>query len=106
MEVFQYITPENKNPFREWFRSLRDPRAKAAIFRRIDRLVDNNFGDHKFCREGVWELKIDVGPGYRVYYAQAGKTVILFLCGGSKRTERRDIDHAVAYWKDYQKRST
>jgi putative component of toxin-antitoxin plasmid stabilization module len=84
MEVFHYITPDNKNPFREWFRSLRDPRAKAAIFRRLDRLVDNNFGDHKFCREGVWELK----------------------CGGSKRTQRKDIDLAVAYWKDYQERST
>jgi putative addiction module killer protein/probable addiction module antidote protein len=96
MEVFHYITPDNKNPFREWFRSLRDPRAKAATFRRIDRLADNNFGDHKFCRDGVWDLKIDVGPGYRVYYARVGETTIVLLCAGSKRTQRKEIVRAVA----------
>ena len=60
--------------------------------------------EHRFLRDGVWELKIDVGPGYRVYYAQAGEDVILLLCGGSKRTQQSDIARAVNYWKEHQER--
>jgi len=66
-------------------------------------LEEGNFGEHRFLRDGVWELKIDVGPGYRVYYAKDGKTVIL-LSAGSKRTQRQDIDRAVEYWNDHQAR--
>jgi len=60
--------------------------------------------EHRFLRDGVWELKIDVGPGYRVYYAQAGEDVILLLCGGGKRTQQSDIARAVKYWKEHQER--
>jgi len=67
-------------------------------------LLRDNYGDHKFCRDGVWELRIDFGPGYRVYYAQAGKIVVLLLCGGSKGSQTRDISEAVRYWTDYQRR--
>jgi len=56
-------------------------------------------------RDGVWELRIDLGPGYRVYYAMAGKTCVLLLCGGDKRKQSSDIERAVAYWKDYKERS-
>jgi putative addiction module killer protein len=63
-----------------------------------------NFGDHKFCRDGVWELRIDVGPGYRVYYAVAGSQVVLLLCGGDKRTQGADINRACEYWQDWQGR--
>lgn len=79
--------------------------ARIAIDRRINRLELENFGDHKFCRDGVWELRIDVGPGYRVYYAMAGSQVILLLLGGDKRTQTSDIDRACAYWKDWQRRA-
>jgi putative addiction module killer protein len=58
-----------------------------------------NFGDHKFCRDGVWEFRIDVGAGYRVYYALSGSTVILLLCGGDKATQSSDISRACEYWK-------
>lgn len=75
-----------------------------AIQRRIDRLAAGNFGDHKPCGNGVWELRIDVGPGYRVYYAMDGQTVVLLLCGGDKRSQQSDIDAAVKYWNDYQRR--
>ena len=80
---------------------LADKRARAAVLRRIDRLEEGNFGEHRFLRDGVWGLKIDVGPGYRVYYAKDGKAVILLLSAGSKRTQRQDIDCAVEYWNDH-----
>lgn len=79
--------------------------AKAAIIRRLNRLEQGNFGDFKPVRGGVHELRIDVGPGYRVYYAQTGKTVMLLLCGGSKRTQAADIDRACDCWRDWQSRS-
>jgi putative addiction module killer protein len=83
---------------------LSDKRVRVAVLRRIDRLAEGNFGEHRFCRDGVWELKIDLGPGYRVYYAQAGEKIILLLCAGSKRSQEKDIDRAVNYWNDYQER--
>ena len=104
MRILHYRRPNGELPFREWLAALRDTRAKAAILRRIDRLTEGNFGEHRPLRDGVWELKIDVGPGYRVYYAQAGEDVILLLCGGSKRTQQSDIARAVEYWNDYRER--
>jgi putative addiction module killer protein len=89
----------------EWRRELRDLKAKIAIDRRIFRIELGNFGDHRFCSDGVWELRIDVGPGYRIYYAMAGSRVILLLCGGDKRTQRSDIRSACAHWLDWQARS-
>ncbi len=71
---------------------------------RMDRLADGNFGDCKPLRDGVWELRIDYGPGYRVYYAMAGRTCLLLLCGGDKRKQAADIDRAVGYWNDYKQR--
>jgi putative addiction module killer protein len=79
-------------------------KGRVAIQRRIDRLAGGNFGDHRFCRDGVWELRIDFGPGYRVYYAQERETIVLLLSGGSKRTQSADIKDAVDYWRDYQRR--
>jgi putative addiction module killer protein len=78
--------------------------ARVAILRRVDRLTVGNFGEHKFLQDGVWELKIDLGPGYRVYYALEQTTVVLLLCGGSKGTQAADIAKAVRYWQDYQHR--
>ena len=99
-----HLTAAGADPYQEWLDTLKDLTGRAAILRRVDRVVTGNFGDHKFCREGVWELRIDVGPGYRVYYAQAGQTLILLLCGGAKRTQAADIKTAVRYWRDYQRR--
>ena len=76
-----------------------------AIQRRIDRLAAGNFGDHKSCGNGVWELRIDVGPGYRVYYAVDGQMVVLLLCGGDKRSQKSDVDAAAKYWADYKRRA-
>jgi len=104
-EIRHYLTPDGKEVYLEWHRSLRDTRARIAIDRRINRLELENFGDHKFCRDGVWEMRIDVEPGYRVYYAMAGGQVILLLLGSDKRTQTADIDRACAYWQDWQRRA-
>ena len=104
MEIRHYVTATGVDLFQRWLDRLKDIRGRIAIQRRIDRILTDNFGDHKFCRDGVWELRIDLGPGYRIYYAQAEKTVVLLLCSGSKRTQISDIIAAVRYWEDYQRR--
>lgn len=103
-EIRHYVAPNGKDVFSEWRQNIRDGKARIAIDRRINRMESENFGDHKFCRDGVWEMRIDVGPGYRVYYAIAGVQVVLLLLGGDKRTQDVDIDRACAYWQDWQRR--
>jgi putative addiction module killer protein len=103
-QVRHYLTPEGKDVYLEWHRKLRDLKARIAIDRRVNRIELGNFGDHKFLKDGVWELRVDVGPGYRVYYAIAGTEVVLLLCGGDKRTQSADIDRARAYWRDWQQK--
>jgi putative addiction module killer protein len=105
MEVVRYITESGKDVFGEWLADLDDLRAAAKILVRIDRLAAGNLGDCKPLRDGVWELRIDWGPGYRVYYAMAGKVRVLLLCGGDKRKQSADIKRAVEYWKDFQQRT-
>jgi len=65
-----------------------------------------HFGDCKPCQNGVWELRIDLGPGYRVYYARAGNIIVLLLCGGDKRTQQSDIARACGYWQHFQHHQT
>ncbi|WP_414039142.1 type II toxin-antitoxin system RelE/ParE family toxin [Acidithiobacillus sp. M4-SHS-6] len=101
-EIKHYITVDGQDVFADWRDQMKDSKAKIAIDRRIYRAELGNLGDHKPCREGVWELRIDVGPGYRIYYAQAGKTLVLLLCGGIKRSQDVDILKACEYWKDWQ----
>ena len=103
-EIRHYLTKDQRDLFMEWRRQLRDAKAAIAVDRRINRIELGNFGDHKFCRDGVWELRIDVGAGYRVYYAIAGLQIVLLFCGGDKQTQTADIDRACAYWLDWQGR--
>ncbi len=105
IEVLRYLTASGRDVVREWLDRLGDPKAAARIVMRIDRLAGGNFGDCKPLREGVWELRIDYGPGYRVYYAMDGLECVLLLCGGDKRKQGADIDRAVSYWRDYRKRT-
>ncbi len=104
MEVQHYLASDGRDPFQEWLEGLEDIRVRVAVLRRIDRLALGNVGDCRFCRSGVWELRIDVGSGHRAYYAKAGADVLLLLAGGSKRTQPADISTAVARWKDYRSR--
>lgn len=104
--IEHYLTADgSKDLYSEWLRCLRDSKAKVAVIRRVARVEQGNFGDHSFCRDGVWELRVDVGPGYRVYYAMSGRRIVLLLCGGDKRSQRADIDRAVACWQDWLRRS-
>ena len=96
-----YCSSTGRVIFREWVESLSDFNAVAIIHKRIDRVQMGSFGKIGALKAGLWELKIDYGPGYRVYYAYAGKTAILVLCGGTKRTQDRDIAMARKYWADY-----
>lgn len=102
-EIRHYIDREGRDVFIEWLRGVRDVKAKAAIARRINRVAGGNFGDHKLCREGVWEFRIDLGPGYRVYYARSGKAVILLLCGGDKHTQEADLTKVCELWREWKR---
>ncbi|WP_042876098.1 type II toxin-antitoxin system RelE/ParE family toxin [Cupriavidus necator] len=104
-EIRHYLTSDQRDLFDEWLRSLKDSTAKVSVVRRLNRAEQGNFGDHKFCRDGVWELRVDVGAGYRVYYGIANRQVVLLLCGGDKRTQSADIDRACTYWQDWQRRA-
>jgi putative addiction module killer protein len=104
MELRHYLTRSGKDPFQEWFDSLADLTARVAILRRVDRLSFGNVGDSRFLREGISELRIDHGPGYRIYFARSGASIILLLGGGSKRTQKRDIEAAVNRWRDFKGR--
>jgi putative addiction module killer protein len=101
-EIKHYLNPSGRDAFADWRTTVKDGKARIAIDRRINRIELGNFGDHRPCREGVWELRIDMGPGYRVYYALVGKTVILLLCGGDKRSQDADIVKACDYLQDWQ----
>ena len=88
----------------QWLSDLRDFAARARVVSRLDRLKAGLLGDWKGVGEGVCELRIDYGPGYRVYYAQDGAALIILLCGGDKRSQAKDMERAHAYWKDYKAR--
>ena len=88
-ELRHYLTADEKDVYLDWLRKQRDITARIAVDRRVNRVEQGNFGDHKFCRDGVWELRIDVGAGYRVYYAIAGKEIVLLLCAGREANARR-----------------
>jgi putative addiction module killer protein len=105
-QITHYLTADQKAPYAEWFRQLRDSRAKVAIIRRIERMELGNFGDHKYCRDEIWELRVDSGPGYRVYYTLPDIYQILLLQGGTKRSQRRDIERAIDCWQDWRQRET
>ena len=100
-ELRSYQTPSGKIPFQEWLSNLRDSKGRALIKVRVDRLECGNFGDCKPVGEGVLELRIKFGPGYRVYFAEDGPKIILLLIGGDKSTQAKDIKTAKGYWHDY-----
>ena len=88
--------------YREWINALKDRAGRARIQVRVDRLVHGNPGTHRVLTDGVSELKIEVGPGYRVYYSQRGNRLLLLLAGGDKSTQQKDIDMAISLAKSFQ----
>ena len=105
IEVRHYVSCAGKDVFDDWLSQLVDTRAQAKIATRINRLAVGNFGDCKHLRQGLWELRIDWGPGYRVYYALIGRVCVLLLCGGDKRKQSSDIDRALRFLRDYKERT-
>ena len=101
-EVGIYRTEEGKRPFADWSLSLKDRKARVKIDTRINRLQLGNLGDCKNVGGGVFELRVDYGPGYRVYFGRRGQKLIILLCGGDKRTQQRDIQRAKQYWEEYK----
>ena len=102
--VRRYRTADGREMVSEWLERLRDVRAKARIAVRITRLAAGNCGDCKPLRDGVSELRVDYGPGYRIYFSMVGTQVVLLLCAGDKRTQEADIDKAVAFLADFKRR--
>lgn len=96
--IYYKDTKTGKEPAREWLESLRDHAGQARIITRIARAESGNFGDHRSVGENVLELRIDVGPGYRVYYALDGNDIILLLVAGDKSSQSKDIETAKQYW--------
>ena len=105
MDIRRYLARSGRDVLGEWLAELNDDRTRAKIAARIDRLSAGKFGDCKALRGGLWELRIDWGPGYRVYYALVGKACVLLLCGGDKRKPSADIKRALEYLKDYRERT-
>ena len=104
ISVAQYVTSSGKVPYQEWLGRLRDKTAKAAVIRRVLRIELGDLGDHKRLGDGVSELRIHVGPGYRIYFGTIGDTIIVLLVAGEKKTQARDVERAKQYWKDHQER--
>lgn len=103
--LIPYTTPNGKDSIAIWLDGLKNHRAAARILARLEKLRDGHFGDCKPLQSGVWEMRVDVGPGYRLYYSRIGRQVILLLVGGDKRSQSRDIARAVAYLADYKRRN-
>jgi putative addiction module killer protein len=103
IEVYQ--DKDGGQPFADWLRGLKDREARARIRTRLARLELGNLGDCKPVGGGVLELRVDHGPGYRVYLARRGNALVLLLCGGDKRMQQRDIERAREYLTDYDRRT-
>lgn len=99
-----YLTVDGRAPFDEWLATLKDVQARARIRARLARVQTGNFGDFKPLQDGVQELRIDHGPGYRVYLSRQGPIVVLLLCGSDKSGQAKAIKLAVAFLNDWRKR--
>ena len=93
---------EKTDEYREWIDDLKDRVGRARILVRVDRLIDGNPGQHRDLTDGVSELKVDVGPGYRVYYTQRRERLLLLLVGGDKSTQQKDIAMAIRLAKSFK----
>ena len=103
-EIDYYVTAVGRQPFKEWLESLRDVQSRARIRVRLDRVRLGNLGDNRSVGEGVHELRIACGPGYRVYFGLEGSRVVLLLMGGDKSSQAKDIASAKEFWQDHQRR--
>ena len=101
-EIRKLVLDNGRIPFDEWYRTLLDKKMRASVGIRLNRVRLGNFGDSKPVGSGVSELRIDLGPGLRIYYGAHSGRIVLLLGGGDKRTQQRDINNAIAWWKQWK----
>lgn len=101
--IKEYITTDGISPFGKWFEEL-DAKAAAKVSVAIARMACGNLSNAKSLSEGILELKIDFGPGYRIYYGKEDKEIIILLVGGTKKQQQKDIEKAKRYWHEFKKR--
>ena len=101
--ILKYIFENGQCPFDEWLDSLKNKKAQAIIMTRLNRVTQGNFGLCRRLDGEIWELKIDFGPGYRIYFAEEGDVIVVLLCGGDKSTQTKDIEKARDYWAEYNR---
>ena len=101
--IQEYLTEHGESPYRNWLNTL-DLTTKARVQARVLRFELGNLCDYKSVGAGVYEARLDFGPGYRIYFGLSGQSLLLLLCGGAKRTQRRDIQQAQKFWFNYVER--
>ena len=102
--INEYVDEQGKSPYKDWLLKLRDARAKAKVMMQVDRMELGLMGDSQPVGDGLSELRIHYGPGYRVYYGKEGSQVFLLLCGGDKSSQTKDIKQAKSLWQIHQRR--
>lgn len=99
--VIAYVDAEGREPYTDWIKGLRDVMGRKRIIARTKRLAQGNFGDCEPVEEGISELRMFFGPGYRVYFGETEQDIVVLLCGGDKSTQQNDIAKAKAYWQEH-----
>lgn len=100
-----YVAPSGKVPFVDWIRNIKDPTMRHRIRSRLDRVELGHYGEYKALGDGVFELKLAFGPGYRIYFAEQDDIIVILLCGGDKSSQNKDIQTAKIYWRDLLERN-
>ncbi len=100
-EVLEYVSESGSCPFQDWLENLKDVKGRAIIRKKINLLRLGYFSDSRSLGDGLFEIRIFFGPGYRVYFGKQEKKIVILLCGGKKDSQKRDIEKAQKYWKIY-----
>src|SRR5271155_3386957 len=103
VELLHYLDPHGNSPFEEWFNRLNAP-ASAKITTALIRIGQGNFSNVKSVGNGVFEFKVDFGPGYRIYFGRDGEHLVILLVGGTKKRQQHDIRSAINMWQNYKQR--
>ncbi len=101
-QIVFYADEDGSEPFQVWLDELRDTQGRRRIIKRLFRIQQGNYGDVEPIGEGLSELRLFFGPGYRVYFGEDSGNIVVILCGGDKGSQDRDIENAKAYWQEYQ----
>jgi putative addiction module killer protein len=102
-EVLEYLDWQDRSPYADWFDSL-SAQAAAKVAIAVTRMAQGNLSNVKGVGSGVFEYRLDFGPGYRIYLGKDGERLVILLGGGTKKRQQKDIDSAIGRWQDYKKR--